>query len=264
MNLSNSNYIYTGSISHRRFTPFDHFFTYPIFMAYFDVAKVESMLKKSWFWNTNKPSIVSFYRRDYHGDEEQTLDSAVRLTVKKEIGKDITGPIRLLTHLRYYGYCFNPVSFYYCFNEQDDDVELVMAEVTNTPWQERHVYMISDRLNGEGNLTSKIKKEFHVSPFWGMNHDYEWMFTQPGENLLVNMKNFKDGEKVFDATLSMHRKKMTVKNLMRKSLRFPFLTAMVVWRIHWNAAKLWLKGAQFYTHPNKLKQEKFNGKQNES
>jgi len=85
-----------------------------------------------------------------------------------------------------------------------------------------------------------------------MDHDYEWMFTQPGKNLLVNMKNFKDGEKVFDATLSLQRKEMSVKNLMGKILRFPFITAQVVWRIHWNATKLWFKGAHFYTHPDKI------------
>jgi len=252
MTLSNANYIYSGTIRHRRFNPFDHFFTYPIFMAYFDVAKVESMLKKSWFWNTNKPSIVSFYRKDYHGDKQQTLDAAVRSTVKKKTGKNLKGPIRMLTHLRYFGYCFNPVSFYYCFNEQDDDVELIMAEVTNTPWNERHAYMVSDRLNGQKNLISNMKKEFHVSPFWGMDHDYEWVFTQPEKNLLVNMKNFKDGEKVFDATLSLQRKEMSVKNLMVKILRFPFITAQVVWRIHWNATKLWFRGAHFYIHPDKI------------
>ena len=97
-----------------------------------------------------------------------------------------------------------------------------------------------------------MKKEFHVSPFWGMDHDYEWMFNQPGKNLFVNMKNFKDGKKVFDATLSMQRYEMNTKNLMQKMLRFPFMTARIVWRIHWNAAKLWFKGARFYTHPDKI------------
>ena len=186
------------------------------------------------------------------GDAARPLSDSVRDLVERRTGHRPLGPIRLLTHLRYLGYCMNPVSFYYCFNEQDDDVELVMAEVTNTPWQGRHTYMVSGRLNGEENLISNMKKEFHVSPFWGMDHDYEWIFTQPGKNLLVNMKNFKDGEKVFDATLSMQRKEMSVKNLVKKTLRFPFITARVVWRIHWNAAKLWFKGARFYTHPDKI------------
>ena len=251
MNLSIDNYIYTGTIGHRRFLPFNHFFSYPIFMVYFDITKVETMLKKSWLWNINKPSLISFYRKDYHGDQNQSLDAAVRATVLKKTGRSLKGPIRLLTHLRYYGYCFNPVSFYYCFDQADRDVELIMAEVTNTPWQERHAYIISDKVDGH-NLTSNMSKEFHVSPFWGMDHDYEWVFTHPQKNLLVNMKNFKDQQKVFDATLSLKRIALTTKNLMGQTLRFPFLTLRVVFRIHWQALKLWIRGAPFFTHPDKI------------
>ena len=225
-------------------------------MAYFDIAKVENMFKKSWFWNVNKPSIVSFYRSDYHGDIKENLDDAVRSTVKQKTGKNLKGPIRLLTHLRYFGYCFNPVSFYYCFNEEDTKIELIMAEVTNTPWKERHTYIISDYLNEHRNFISKMKKEFHVSPFWGMDHDYEWIFTQPERNIFVNMKNFKDGNKVFNATLTLERKEMNLKNLFFKILRYPFMTALVVFRIHYNAAKLWIKGAQFFIHPNKVAKRK--------
>ena len=87
-------------------------------MAYFDIAKVESMLKKSWFWNTNKPSIISFYRQDYHGDKEQTLDAAVRTTVKKKTGKELKGPIRMLAHLRYFGYCFKSSQFLLLFQRK--------------------------------------------------------------------------------------------------------------------------------------------------
>ena len=115
MSLSVSDYIYTGTIRHRRFVTFDHFFSYRIFMVYFDISKVEQILKKSWFWNVNKPSIVSFYREDYHGNQEQSLDDAVRSTIYQKTGRILKGPIRILTHLRYFGYCFNPVSFYYCW-----------------------------------------------------------------------------------------------------------------------------------------------------
>ncbi len=222
-------------------------------MMYFDISKVETMLKKSLLWNINKPAIVSFNRKDYHGNEEISLDTAVRDTILEKTGLDLKGPIRILTHLRYFGYCFNPVSFYYCFDEDDNNVELVMAEVTNTPWQDRHTYIISDKIEGHNNLTSNMKKDFHVSPFWGMDHDYEWVFTQPQKNLLVNMKNFKDEQKVFDATLTLNRIALNTKNLILETLRFPFLTVRVVFRIHWQAFKLWIKGAQFYVHPKKIK-----------
>ena len=251
MNLSTKNYIYKGIIQHRRFTPFKHFFKYPIFMMYFDIAKVEDLFNKTWFWNINKPSLVSFYRKDYHGNFNVSLDESVRNTIYKEAGKKIDGPIRILTHLRYFGYCFNPVSFYYCFDKSDKNIEIIMAEVTNTPWQERHSYIISEKNNNK-NLVAKLKKEFHVSPFWGMDHNYEWLFTQPKEKLYVNMKNFLNKNKVFDATLNLERLELNKKNLIKQLIRFPFITINIVFKIHWQAAKLWIKGAPFFTHPKKI------------
>ena len=253
MSLSVSDYIYTGTIRHRRFVPFDHFFSYRIFMVYFDISKVEQILKKSWFWNVNKPSIVSFYREDYHGNQEQSLDDAVRSTIYQKTGRILKGPIRILTHLRYFGYCFNPVSFYYCFDQSDQNVELIMAEITNTPWKERHSYIVSDKRNSKSNLTTSFGKDFHVSPFWGMDHQYEWIFTKPEKNLVVNMKNIKDQNKVFDATLTLERKAFNLKNLVLQTLSLPFMTVRIVFRIHWQALKLWIKGAHVFDHPNEIK-----------
>ena len=252
MNLSVDNYIYSGTINHRRFTPFKHFFDYSIFMVYFDISKTDAIFEKSWLWNPQRRSIVSFNRNDYHGEKQSTLDYEVRKTVKSKLGKELKGPIRILTHLRYFGYCFNPVSFYYCFDEDDNELELIMAEVTNTPWKERHTYFVYKKNDKKKKYISKMKKELHVSPFWGMDHDYEWLFSEPSKNLLVNMKNFNDGKKVFDATLSLKRKKMTTKNLFQSLLFYPFITILVVLRIHWNAVKLWFKGAKFYVHPDKV------------
>ena len=253
MSISNSNFIYTGSIRHRRFSPFDHLFNYKIFMVYFDISKVESILRKSWLWNINKPSIVSFYRKDYHGDNTKSLEESVRNTIYEKSGKKIIGPIRILTHLRYFGYCFNPVSFYYCFDEADKNIELIMAEVTNTPWQERHCYIISNKTEKKSRITANLKKEFHVSPFWDMEHDYEWIFSNPEKNIFVNMKNYKDKKKVFDATLKLKREKLNTKNLLMNVIQFPFITMTIVFKIHLQALKLWFKGATFYTHPRKVK-----------
>ena len=103
------------------------FFLYPIFIAYIDLGKLGAILKRSWLWGLNRPALVSFYRSDYHGDPNTELDDAVRKTVFKKTGKNLTGPIRLLSHLRYFGYCFNPVSFYYCFDKDDKEVELIFV-----------------------------------------------------------------------------------------------------------------------------------------
>ena len=255
MSLSLKNYIYNGVIRHRRYTPFEHFFSYPLFMVYVDISKVSKILETSLIWNVNKPALISFYRKDYHGEPTKPLDKAVRDTIYKKTGKRINGPIRILTHLRYFGFCFNPVSFYYCFNTSASKLEMIMAEVTNTPWNERYSYIIDKKMlsGSKKNLVAELEKKLHVSPFWGMDHQYEWLFSEPDESLLVNMKNFKSGMKVFDATLTMKRKALTIKNLLISVLRFPFITLLVVYRIHWQALKLWIKKAPFFPHPSKIK-----------
>ena len=224
MSLSLGNYIYKGQINHTRYTPFKHFFTYSLFMVYFDINKIGDILNRSFLWGVNKPAIVSLYRKDYHGDPSKSLDQAVRDTIAEKTGKEIKGPIRILTHLRYFGFCFNPVTFYYCFDELDSKLEMIMAEVTNTPWNERYSYFIDNKTNikSKVNLTAELEKKLHVSPFWGMDHQYEWLFTEPDKTLAVNMKNFKSKIKVFDATLSMKREKLTTKALIFSILRFPF------------------------------------------
>lgn len=253
MNLSKRNYLYTGTVGHRRFTPFNHFFNYPLFMAYIDLNTVNHFLDKSWFWNVDKKAIISFNRKDYHGDPKLDLSMSVRKTIYETIGLEVKGPIRLLTHLSYFGYCFNPVSFYYCFDEGDTDVEAILAEVTNTPWKERHAYVIKNVGDEKKQLKSTFKKKFHVSPFWGMDHDYEWLFSRPSETINVNMKNFRLEKKVFDAHLYMNRKSFTKKELLKQVIKFPFITLMVVIRIHFQAFLLWLKRAPFFIHPDKIK-----------
>ena len=244
----NKDFIYNGNIRHRRYAPFMQKFSYKTFMCYFDIKNIETMFKKSIFWNVNKWALVSFYRNDYHGNPKLSLDEAVRETIKKNTDYDPQGPIRLLTHLRYFGYCFNPVSFYYCFDKDDVSVELIMAEVTNTPWNERYCYFIKDKKNK--NFNQSLKKKFHVSPFWDMDHDYEWYFASPSSSINVHMINYKEDKKVFDATLTLNEKKsMTFNNLLLYSLRFPFITLMVFFRIHYQALKLLIKGATFYEHP---------------
>jgi len=250
-----NNYIYEGTVRHRRFTPFNRTFKYKIFMTFFDINHIESMFTKSIFWNINKKALISFYRTDYHGDPKLSLDQSVRQTIIEKTNYIPEGPIRLLTHLRYFGYCFNPVSFYYCYDKNDSQVELIMAEVTNTPWNERHCYFIKNKKNK--NFKENLKKKFHVSPFWDMDHDYEWLFSQPKENLNVHMVNFKKGDKIFDATLELSNKiDMSFKKLIINTFKYPFITLTTYLRIHFQALILLIRGATFHNHPkyNKVEQ----------
>ena len=250
--LSTENFIYNGIVRHRRHNPFRSEFSYSIFMIYLDIGDLDSILKKSLFWNINRPAVVSFNRADFHGDADISLDDAVRDTVENRTGSRPRGKIRMLAHLRYFGYCFNPVTFYYCFSHDDKRINYILAEVTNTPWKERYAYVLTASDNSH-KIKSNMKKKLHVSPFWDMDHNYEWVFSSPKEKLSVLMKNYKNGDHVFDASLSMKRMDLNKSNLFKSVFRYPFITIKVVFWIHFQAFFLWLRGATFYTHPSKIK-----------
>jgi DUF1365 family protein len=181
------------------------------------------------------------------------INEAVRYLIAERTEKRPTGPIRLLTHLRYFGHCFNPVSLFYCYNPAGDKLETVVAEVTNTPWHERYCYVLPETMNEHPGRWRRYRfpKTFHVSPFIDMDVDYDWRFLTPGERIQVHMEDYVAGEKLFDATLSLCRRPITGPNLRRVLVRYPLMTAQVVTKIHWQALRLWRKGAPFYVHPSK-------------
>jgi DUF1365 family protein len=247
--------IYEGQVRHRRRGQVRHGFRYKIFMMYLDLAEIPRLFRGRWFWSARRAAPARFRREDHLGDVSRPLDQCVRDLVESRTGVRPGGPIRLLTHLRYFGHCFNPVSFYYCFDEEDEQVECVVAEVNNTPWGERHCYVLpasADRRIGSASHHER-PKEFHVSPFLPMDMDYRWRFVDPASNLIVHMENHRGGERVFDATLTLARKEITGPRLAWMLIRYPAITVTVILRIHWQALRLWLKGAPFHPHPEKLR-----------
>ena len=247
--------IYTGDIFHQRFQPMSHHFKYKIFMAYIDLDEIDILLPQSLFWGVNRSALISFHRQDYLSGSKLDLREAVQDLVFKRIGKKVEGPIRLLTHLRYFGHCFNPASFYYCFDKSGEEVETVIAEVTNTPWKERHSYVIEREPDEAGlkNITNQQQKELHVSPFFQMDHKYRFLFSEPKERLLVEIKNLKGSKTMHEAILRLRKHAFNQTQLLKIVTQFPFITLRVVSAIHWQAVKLWLKGATFYSNPGKPK-----------
>lgn len=259
--------LYIGSLRHRRYAPRAHEFRYPLFMVYLDLAELDEVFRGRWLWSTNRRAPARFCRSDHLGDPSVPLDRAVRNLVAEQTGRSLRGPIRLLTHLRYFGHCFNPVSFYYCFDAANANVECVVAEVNNTPWGERHCYVLDQPLEAEGIRSRNYqhyssRKVFHVSPFMPMGLDYDWGFSVPADRLHVHMALHEgaqpdgaDTRKIFDATLSLNRAPASGMQLARMLIRFPLMTVQVVAAIHWQALKLWMKRVPVFTHPAKLKAE---------
>jgi len=246
--------LYFGRVRHRRFAPREHAFEYRLFMAYLDLAELERVFRGRWLWSARRPAPAWFRRADFLGDPRMPLDEAVRGRVAQATGRRPAGPIRMLTHLRYFGFAFNTVTFYYVFDDADKRVETIVAEVTNTPWNERHVYVLADGSDeGRGSTRRhRLAKRFHVSPFMPMEIDYDWRFSAPGETLSVHMENCRQGAKVFDATLALERRPLTGASLARALAFFPLMTAKVVVAIYWQALRLWAKRVPFHIHPKKL------------
>jgi uncharacterized protein len=236
--------IYEGTIRHRRFAVRKHEFRYRIAMAYVDLDELPTLLGGR--LTRSRPGLVRLRRADYLGDPATPLDTAVRDLVEQRLGTAPQGPIRLLTHLRTFGHCFNPVSFYYCFAPDGETLEAIVAEVTNTPWGERHAYVLEA---GDPIPRGGFDKALHVSPFMAMNQRYTWRAPAPGETLSVQIESAQDNEKAFDATLGLKRRPLTRRSLAKTTARHPAATLRMLALIYGHAVALKLKGVPVQPHP---------------
>ena len=273
--------IYEGTIRHHRRDPrrsFDH----RIALFYLDLAELPRLLGGRLV--ARRPGTLRFRRRDYLGPEWLPLDVSVRDKVHEATGGRPAGPIRLLTQLRSFGHCFNPVSFYYCFDRADDRVEALVAEVTNTPWGQRHAYVLGamddqgrpalsrdavtdsappsgpglgrDAVTGPASpsgpgrgLTGEFAKALHVSPFMAMDHRYAVRAAVPGERLAVHIESRRLGAPAFEAALVLRRTELTRPAAARLTCRYPVAGARVLGLIYGHALALKLAGATVYPHP---------------
>jgi DUF1365 family protein len=261
--------IYEGWVRHRRFEPVEHSFRYRFFLAYLDLAELPGVLDPFPLYSARRRAPARFRRGDYLGDPALPLDQCVRDVVADAGAPRPTGPIRLLTGLRYLGHCFNPVSFYYCFDPTGRRVEIVVAEVENIPWGERHAYVL-ERGDREGTvLAGDLEKKHHVSPLMGMDQTYSFRAGEPGERLQVHIESRpREGgattvsdasevgtspacptAKTFDATLSLRRRELSRPLMLGLLARYPAASLQVVAKIYAQAARLKLKGARYYPHP---------------
>jgi DUF1365 family protein len=251
--------VYEGTIRHRRFRPVTNRFRYRLFLLYLDLAELPALFDRYRLWSVERCNVATFHRSDHAGDPAVPLAEAIRSRVQERTGLRPQGPIRLLTHLRYFGYCFNPASFYYCYDRSDAEVETIVVEIHNTPWLERHLYVLEPALNEHPDprwRRYRFAKAFHVSPFMGMDIDYDWRFRVPGPLLNVHMINYREGKRLFDASLALKRRALDGRSLSRALIHYPFMTLKVTAMIYWQALRLHSKGAPFFVHPSKRPRRK--------
>jgi hypothetical protein len=237
--------IYEGVVAHRRSQPREHAFTYRVAMMYLDLDELPELFDGHPLWSARRPALGWFRRADYHGDADVPLDQAVRELVAERTGYRPEGPVRVLTTPRCFGHAFNPVSFYYCFDPRGEEVQATVAEVTNTPWGERHAYVSRE-------LTSRHGKELHVSPFYSLDYEYELCLSPPGERLDVSIGADRDGRREFSASLALERKDLNRRSLTTLLLGRAPLSMKVSAAIYAQALRLRLKGIPVQAHPRAM------------
>jgi uncharacterized protein len=235
--------IYEGTVVHHRYQPLEHRFSYPITMTMLDLAEVSEVCERHPLWSEERANVVSFRRADYLGDPDTPLDQAVRDLVEERTGSRPTGAITLLAQVRTWGWLFNPISVYYCATPDGGEVETTVVEVTNTPWHERTTYV----LPGVG--SHLVAKQLHVSPFLPMDLTHRFVIGTPGERLVLGVDDLQAGERVFAASMVLHRRAADRRSLSRVLWRYPLMTMRVSWGIYRQALALRRRGVPFHAHP---------------
>ena len=236
--------VYEGRVTHHRFTPVDHRFTYRIAMVLLDLDEIPAVCRLHPLWGYERPNAVSFRRRDHLGDPSLPLDVAVRDLVEERTGARPTGPIAVLTQLRTWGWLFNPITTYYCYDPTGTTVETTVVDVRNTPWHERTAYV----LGGTGE--HRVTKGMHVSPFLPMALTHRFDVGEPGDRLTLAVDDLDGDELVFAASMALSRHPAGRRAQGRMLWRFPLMTMRVSWGIYRQALALRAKGVPFHRHPD--------------
>ena len=252
--------LYVGTVRHRRSTPRAHAFRYPAFMVYLDLAELDVAFASHPAFSARGPAPAWFRRADHFGDPRVPLHECVRALVGERTGRRTDGPVRTLAHLRHFGIGMKPASFHYCFDPQGGRVDVVVVEVHNTPWREKHCYVLDARgREPAAPLEFEVPKAFHVSPFMGMDLTYRFRFNVPAARLEVSIEHRGAGAPSFEATLSLERRAITHASLAAVLREHPLATLRVIAGIYSQALRLWWKRIPYHAHPRDTRRGRSGG-----
>ena len=239
--------IYNGTVKHQRFKPIKHSLNYKTFSLLVDLDEIESLAKDISIFSLNKFNIFSFYDLDHGERDGSSLKDWVLKNIKKFNISDNITKIKLLCYPRIFGYVFNPLSIFYCY--QNNDLKAIFYEVKNT-FNEQHTYIFKIKDNEK--IEQKCKKKFYVSPFMDMETYYNFKLLNPKEKLSIFIKQTDGEETVLTATQTGDKKEFSFKQLLINFFKYPLITIKIISSIHYEAFFLWKKGAVYRKRDNKI------------
>lgn len=248
--MTQASALYRGGVLHRRLRPKEHRLNYRVFWLMLDLAEIDALDRRLRFFSRNRFNLLSFHDRD-HGDGSGTaLREQVDAWLKRAGVMIGDGPVRLVTMPRVLGYVFNPISLYYC-HHADGRLAAMIYEVTST-FGVRHAYVVPvpDEDQAAGLIRQGAAKALYVSPFMGMEMDYEFLGHAPDQRLALTINGFDAEGLLITAAMSAERRPLLDRELWRAAIALPFMTLKVVAAIHWEALILWLKGVRLTRQPS--------------
>ena len=257
--------LFKGWVQHSRIQPKQHRFRYRYFQIWLDVKKTDELNKLSRWWSTHKFNLIHFNRQNYLPGSGSIYDE-VRKIIKNQTNETFQGDVYLLGSLSYWGHCYNPVCFYFCYTK-NQELKYVLSEIHNTPWGQRFVYVhnidllkqpyqdlkISSHTNDllSDNVRFNFDKKFHVSPFMPMDIQYDWQFKVGSQRIAISMNLLQKNKSIFNAKMILTDVALDSNTARSLAFSYPFACMKVLIAIYWQALILWLKRIPFFTHPDK-------------
>ncbi|BCN94359.1 DUF1365 domain-containing protein [Thiomicrorhabdus immobilis] len=241
--------IYLGQVMHQRFFPMQYQFRYGVMSLRVDIDQIETEAKKSTWLSLNRFNLFSLHFKDYGARQ---TDQAWRIWADSLLAEyglpEPAHKIELVCFPRFMNIAFNPLAMWYAYDQQGKMIAII-GEVSNTFGQWHH-YVLTDKGRPlADSIKAQAKKDFHVSPFIGMDCQYQFRFNKPSAHYKIGIYQTENSQQVLTATQVGQAQDLNDSNLLKAALKHPFNSLKVLWMIHWWAIKIWVKGGRFHRTP---------------